>query len=105
MIELICLHISIANSFKNEITNKLFTYKSYVYSFKCVQTNNWCWVVVLLCNTWNHLTAYKRSIVYRIICVRNTWNYLTVNKKWSQACLKMLSTKCTYKSYIFNIYA
>ena len=25
-------------------------------------------------------------------------------KKWAQACLKMLSTKCIYKSYIFDIY-
>ena len=24
----------------------------------------------------------------------NKWNYLTDNKTWSQACLKMLSTKC-----------
>ena len=32
-------------------------------------------------------------------------NYLTVCKKWIPARLKMSSTKCVYKSYIFHIYA
>ena len=36
---------------------------------------------------------------------RNDWNHLTVCKKKTQAHLKMLSTKCVYKSYIFNIFA
>ena len=31
-----------SNLFKNDITYKLFTYKSYVYPFKCVRTNDWC---------------------------------------------------------------
>ena len=26
-----------SNSFKNELTDKLFPYKSYAYQFKCVQ--------------------------------------------------------------------
>ena len=35
---------------------------------------------------------------------RNTCNNLTVcKKKRAQAHLKMLSAKCVYKSYIFNI--
>ena len=34
-----CKQIS-SNSFKNEITNKLFTYKSYAYLFNYVQTND-----------------------------------------------------------------
>ena len=35
----------------------------------------------------------------------NPWNHLTVCKrKWGQARSKMLSTKCVYKSHIFNIY-
>ena len=35
----VCKQIS-SNSFKNEITNKLFTYKSFVYPFKFVQIDN-----------------------------------------------------------------
>ena len=27
-----------------------------------------------------------------------------VTKEWGQACLKNVSTKCLYKSYIFNMY-
>ena len=34
----------------------------------------------------------------------NTWNHLTVCKKRAQAHLRMLSTKCVYKSYIYLIY-
>ena len=33
-----CQQIS-SNSFKNEITNKLFTYKAYVYPINCELTN------------------------------------------------------------------
>ena len=36
---LLCKQIS-SNSFKNEIIYKLFTYKSHVYPFNCVQTND-----------------------------------------------------------------
>ena len=34
-----------------------------------------------------------------LLLYRNTWNHLTVCKN-PQARLKMLSTKCVYKSYI-----
>ena len=34
----------------------------------------------------------------------NTWNHLTVSKKRAQACLRMSSTKCVYKSHIYLIY-
>ena len=38
-----------------------------------------------------------------LLC-RNIWNDLTVCKKRAPAHLRMLSTKCVYKSYIFDIY-
>ena len=44
------------DSFKNEITNKLFTYKSYVYRFKCVQMTD-VKFLLLSRNTWNHFTV------------------------------------------------
>ena len=51
-------------------------------------------------NVYKQMTDVKLLLLYN-----NTWNHLTVWKKeWTQACLKMLSTKCIYKSYIFNIY-
>ena len=31
-----------SNSFKNAITNKLFTYKSYVYACKCLPIKDKC---------------------------------------------------------------
>ena len=37
----VCKQI-ISNSFRNEITYKVLTYKSYVYPFNCVQTNDQC---------------------------------------------------------------
>ena len=41
----------------------------------------------------------------RIISVHSsTWKLSTESKKEALARLKMLSTKCIYKSYIFNIY-
>ena len=52
-------------------------------------------------NTWKHLTANK-WLIELFISDRNEWNHLTVYKKWAQACLKMLSTKC--RNHIFNIY-
>ena len=39
-----------------------------------------------------------------LLLYSNTWNHLNVYKKLTQAHLKMLSAKCVYKSYIFNIY-
>ena len=54
----------------------------YVYLFECVQAND-----------------YYRQIELFVL-VRNTWNHLTVYKKWAQAYLKMLSPKCVYKRYI-----
>ena len=41
-----CKQIS-SNLFKNEITLKLSTYKSYVYPFKYVQTNHLCYIVIV----------------------------------------------------------
>ena len=50
-------------------------------------------------NVCKQMTDVKLLVIHR-----NTWNNLTVCKiKWAQAHLKMLSTKCVYKSYI-NMY-
>ena len=47
-----------------------------------------------------HLKVCKQMTdVKSLLFYNNTWNHLTVRKK----CLKMLSTKCVYKSYIFNM--
>ena len=56
---LVCQKFS-PNSFKNGITYKLFTYKSYMY----IQLN-----------------VCKQMIVTLLLLHRNTWNYLTVWKK------------------------
>ena len=37
----VCQQIS-SKFFKNKITDKLLTYKSYVYQFNCVQTIDYC---------------------------------------------------------------
>ena len=73
-----CKQIS-SDSFKNEITDKHIMY--------------------IYLNVSKQMTDVKLSLLHS-----NTWNHLTMCKKWAQACLKMLSTKCVYKSYIFNIY-
>ena len=39
---LVCKQINF-NSFKNEITYELIFY---IYLFKCVQTNDWCYIVI-----------------------------------------------------------
>ena len=69
-----------SNSFKNEITNKLFTYKSYMY---------------IHLNVCKQMTDVKLLLLYS-----RTWNHLTVCKKE----VRVVSTKCVYWSYIFNIY-
>ena len=53
-------------------------------------------------NTWNYLNLCKKDLlsIELFVLNRNTWNHLTVSKKIAQACLKMSSTKCIYKSYI-----
>ena len=38
------------------------------------------------------------------LLLRNTWNRLTEYKKNRYVHLEMLSTKCVYKSYLFDIY-
>ena len=43
-------------------------------------------------------------MVNRIVLDKNARNHLPVCKKRAQAFLKMLPTKCFYKSYIFDIY-
>ena len=50
-----------SDSFKNEITYKLFTYKSHVYPFKYVQTMTDFKLLVLYCNTWNHAKKWLNS--------------------------------------------
>ena len=49
------------NSFKNEITYKLFTYKSYMYIYLdvCKQMTD-IKLLLLHRNTWNHLTEYRK---------------------------------------------
>ena len=44
------------------------------------------------------ITDVKFWLLYSI-----TWNHLTVCKKRIQAGLRMLSSKCVYKSYIYLI--
>ena len=53
-----------------------------------------------------HLNMCKQKSDVKLLLLKNdTWNNLTVSKKkWAQAHLKMLSTKCVYKSYMFNKY-
>ena len=69
-----------------------------------MQTNDWC-EIVIVSNTWNHLTLCKQMISSKLnyLFDRNTWNNLTVCKKWAQAHLKMLSTKCVHKSYLIYV--
>ena len=65
-----CKQIS-SNSFKNEITRKLLTYKSYMYMY---------------------LNVCKQMIDVRLLLSHiNTWNYLTV-------CQQMIDNKqnCSY---------
>ena len=60
-------------------------------------------LLLLHSNTWNHFTFCKLLIVNKII--RIGLQYLEpfncVQK--NEARLKMLSTKCVYKSHIINI--
>ena len=79
-----CVQTNYSNLFKNGITNKLFTYKQYVYPFKCVQTNDWCWIELLM------LKSY-------------TLNYLSANK-CALARLKMLPTDYLFANYTYLIY-
>ena len=65
---------------ENEITCKLFIYKSYVYPLKCV------------CKQITDITL--------LLLHNNTWNHLTVCKQISSGSFKYVSTKCVYKSYI-----
>ena len=44
---------------------------------------------------WKQITDVKTWLLYS-----NAWNHLTVCKKISSGSLKMLSTKCIWKSYI-----
>ena len=60
---LACQQIN-SNSFKNKITCKLLTYKSYVYPFKCRRKKKRMTVVELLLlqsNTQNHLNERIRK--------------------------------------------
>ena len=52
-------------------------------------------------NIWNHLTVYKLiGMLNRIMSVKYQFLRLQLCvKNWPQACLKMLSRKCVYKSY------
>ena len=52
-------------SFKNRITNKLFTYKPYIYNYLtvCKQMTVKLWLLVLHSNIWNHLTVCKQMTV------------------------------------------
>ena len=63
---------------KNRITDKLFTYKSYMY---------------------NHLIVSKRMTdVELLMLYSNTWNYLNVFKQMSSGLFK----KVTYKLFIYK---
>ena len=85
----VCKQISY-NSFKNQITYKLVTYKSFMYTYLnvCKQMTD-VKLFLLHSNTWNHLTVYQKK---------------KTKKKRVKPRLKMLSTKCVDKSYVFNIY-
>ena len=52
-----------SNSLKNQITYKLVTYKWYMYIYlnACKQMTD-VKLLLLHCNTWNHLTLYKQMI-------------------------------------------
>ena len=65
--------------FKSEVADKVIPYMSCISIW--IYANKWLMINWdLYSNTWNHLTVCKKNYV------------------------KMLSTKCVYKSYIFNIY-
>ena len=52
-----------SNSFKNEITDKLFTYKSYMYIYLNVRKQmTHIRLLLLHSNIWNHFTACKQTI-------------------------------------------
>ena len=50
-------------------------------------------------NVCKQMTDVKLWLFYS-----NTWNHITVYKKCDQARLKMLLTKCVYKSYLIYMY-
>ena len=52
-----------SSSFKNEIIDKLFTYKScmYIHSNECKQMTN-VKLLQLHSNTWNYLNVYQQMI-------------------------------------------
>ena len=74
---LVCKQIN-SNSIKNEITYELILHILYIYLNVCKE-----------------MTSVKLSLLHRIIS-----NHFTMWKKKTQARLKMLSTKCVYKSCI-----
>ena len=57
-----CKEIS-SNVFENEMTNKLFTFKSYLYIhlnvYKQITDVK---LLLLYSNTWNHLTECKKEL-------------------------------------------
>ena len=78
-----------SNSFKNEITYKLFTYKSYMYIYLnvCKQMAD-VKLLLLHSNTWNHLTVCKKSSgsfknVFYEVCLQiiYTW-YICIERIW-----------------------
>ena len=73
-----------------------------------MQTNDWCWIKLLqlYSSAWNHLTVLKKKENKKQ--KQKNPPQKKPNKKQrkneSELVLKMLITKCVYKSYIFNIY-
>ena len=55
---------------------------------------------------YNYLNECKQITDVKLLLLHsNTWNQFNcAQKKWAHTRLKMLSTKCVYKSYVFNIY-
>ena len=75
----LCKQIS-CNSFKNKITYKFFSYKSYMY----IHLDVWkqmtdAKLLLLHSNTWNHLTLYIQTVHSKKLFVlgRNTWSHLS----------------------------
>ena len=50
-------------------------------------------------NRCKQITDVKFLLLHKIL-----ERIFLCEKKWAQACLKILSRRCVYKSFIFNIY-
>ena len=63
-----------------------------------------CYFYIAIMKPFNFVQIILFTINNLFVLDRDAWNHLTVEKKWALACLKILSTKCVYKSCISNIY-